>query len=200
MTYNAHIACACMPKLFSTLAINGNNCLCHNIIVYKLNRLSHRRCDIRNSNLKSIFVLPLIDIISNLNLNNILIMLFIKVHSCPRCGKRMKLIHGLTRHINTCTSQQIFLICMQPKQDILIAREDVNASKNFRPHKDDESEVYDIERDPRNLIGKSSDTKSSARYGLSGCTSQYGLLASELSASLKEVRFSKQKFPTGKPI
>ena len=141
MTYNAHIACAYVPKLFLTLAINGNICLCCNIIVYKLNHLSHGRCDIRNSNLKSIFVLPLIDIIPNLNLNNILIMLFIKVHICPRCGKRMKLIHGLTRHMNTYTSQQIFPIHMQPEQDILIAREDVNVSENFRPYKDDKSEV-----------------------------------------------------------
>ena len=44
------------------------------------------------------------------------------------------------------------------------------------------------------------DTRSHARDGLSERTPQYGLLASELSASLREVRFSEQEFPVGKFI
>ena len=46
-----------------------------------------------------------IDIISNLNLNNILTILSINVYSCPRYKKRMKSTYGLTRHINKYISK-----------------------------------------------------------------------------------------------
>ncbi len=46
-------------------------------------------------------------------------------------------------------------------------------------------------------MGKSSDTRSCVKDSLSRCTPQDGLLASELSSSLKEVRFSKQEFSAG---
>ncbi len=52
-------------------------------------------------------------------------------------------------------------------------------------------EEQEIEGDHRNSVGKSSDTGSHARDGLSGCTPQDGLLANKLSLSLKEVRFSE---------
>ncbi len=81
---------------------------------------------------------------------------------------------------------------MQPKQDTLILGKDDNALGNFVPYEDEKStlEEQDIERDHRNLIGKSSDTESRARDGLSRRTPQAELLESELSSSLREVRFS----------
>ena len=80
--------------------------------------------------------------------------------------------------------------------------EDENASKNVGPHEDEESilEEQDIEEDHRNLGGKSSDTRSCARDGLSGRTPQAGLLGSELSSSLREVRFSDQEFAAGTSV
>ena len=47
------------------------------------------------------------------------------------------------------------------------------------------------------MISESSDTRSRAR---SGRTLQDGLLRNDLSSSLKQVEFSKQKFPAGTPI
>ncbi len=129
-------------------------------------------------------------------------MLSTRVHSCPGCGKRMTSTHGLTRHMNTCTSQQVLPICMQPKQDTPIPGEDENTSDNFGLHENEESilEEQDIEGDHRNLVGDNSDTKSHARDGLSQRIPQDGLFGSELSSSLKEVRFSKQEFPAGIPV
>ena len=84
----------------------------------------------------------------------------------------MKSTYGLTRHMNICTSQQVFPIHMQPKQNTLIPREDDNTSKNFGIYKDEESilEEEDIEDNHTNLVGKSLDTKSRVRDGLLGCT------------------------------
>ena len=72
-------------------------------------------------------------------------------------------------------------------------REDDDVSENFGPHKDEEFilEEQEMEGDHRDLVGESSDTGSCARDGLSGYTPQAGLLASELSSSLREVRFSE---------
>ena len=154
----------------------------------------------RNSNLKTILNFLFIDVIPNLNLNNILTMLSTRVYSCLGCGKRMKSTYKLTNNINTCTSQQVFSIHMQPEQDMLILGEDNNVSENFGPHKDDKSEEQDIEGDHRNLVGKRSDIESHVKDGLLGRTPQDGLLANKLSASLKEVRFSKQEFLTSKPV
>ncbi len=50
----------------------------------------------------------------------------------------MKSTHGLTRHMNTCISQQVFPIRMQPKQDATILGEDENTSDNFGLHEDEE--------------------------------------------------------------
>ena len=186
-----HIVYVRMLKPFSTLVINDNNCLYHNIIVYKLDPFSNWCCDIRNSNLKTIFVLFLIDVIPNLNLNNILTMLSTRVHSCSGCGKRMKLTYRLTRHMNTCTSHQVFPIHKQPKQDTPILEKDDNALENFVSYENDESEEQDIKKDHRNLVGKSSDTWICIRDGLSVRIPQDGLLVSESSAILREVRFSE---------
>ncbi len=123
-------------------------------------------------------------------------MLSTKVYSCPGCRKRIKLTHELTSHMNTYTSQQVFPIHMQPKQYIPILRENENISDNFGLYEDEESilEEQNIEGDHRNSVGKSSDTGSHARDGLSGQTPQDGLLTSELSSSLREVRFSEQEY------
>ncbi len=70
------------------------------------------------------------------------------------------------------------------------------------PHEDEKSTLaeQDIKRDHRNLVGESSDTRSHARDGLSGRTPQAGLLGSESSSSLREVRFSDQEFAAGIPV
>ena len=85
---------------------------------------------------------------------------------------------------------------------MLIPRKDDNASENFGLYKDKESilEEQDIKKDHTNLVGKSLDIESRARDGLSRRTPLNGPFASELSSSLREVRFSKQEFPTNKPI
>ncbi len=76
-------------------------------------------------------------------------MLSTRVHSCPRCGKRMKSTHRLTRHMNTYTKQQVLPIHMQPKQNTPIPGEDENTSDNFGLHEDEESilEEQDIKGD-----------------------------------------------------
>ena len=48
-----------------------------------------------------------------------------------------------------------------------------------------------MERDHRDLLGKSSETESCAKDGLSGHNPQAGLLASESSSALRQVRFSE---------
>ena len=114
----------------------------------------------------------------------------------------MKSTGGLTRHMNSCTSQiiqQVLPTRMQPEQDMPMPGEDDNASDNFGPYEDERStpEAQDIEGDHRDLVGESSDTGSRAR---AGHTPQDGLLGSESSSSLTEVRFSEQEFPAGTPI
>ncbi len=83
-----------------------------------------------------------------------------------------------------------------------IPEEDENTSDNFGLREDEESilEEKDIEGDHRNLVSESSDTVSNAKDGLSGRTPQDGLLARELSSSLREVRFSEQEFSAGIPV
>ncbi len=118
------------------------------------------------------------------------------------CGKKIKLTHGLTKHMNTCTSQQVFPIYMQLKQDTLIPREDDNALGNFRLNENEKSplEEQDIERDHKNLVSERSDIGSCARDSLSKHTPQARLRGSELSSSLIKVGFSDQKFVVGKPV
>ena len=80
--------------------------------------------------------------------------------------------------------------------------EDDNASEYFGPHEKEEYTLdeQDIEGDHRDLVGEYLDTRSRARDSLSERIPQDGLLASKLSSSLKEVRFSGQEFPAGKPV
>ncbi len=91
---------------------------------------------------------------------------------------------------------------MQPKQDTPISEEDENILDNFGLYEDEESilEEQDIEEDHRNLVSKSSDTRSYVKDGLSRRTPQDGLLTSESSSSLREVRFSEQEFSAGIPV
>ena len=74
--------------------------------------------------------------------------------------------------------------------------EDENTSDNFGFYEDKKSipKAQDIERDHKNLVGKSSDIRSCTRAKR---ISQDGLLESELSSSLREIRFSKREFFTG---
>ncbi len=90
----------------------------------------------------------------------------------------MKFTHGLTRHINAYISQQDLLIYMQPEPDNPITEEDDNVLRNFRSHKDKKSisEKQDIERDYRNLVSESSDTRSHPKDALSERTPQAGYL------------------------
>lgn len=84
----------------------------------------------------------------------------------------MKLTHKLTRHMNIYTSQQVFSIHIQPKQNILILKEDNNTSDNFASHENEKSTLkkQDIEKDYRNLVDKSSDIRSHVKDNLSGYT------------------------------
>ena len=73
----------------------------------------------------------------------------------------------LTRYMNACTSQiiqQVLLLHIQPEQDM---RKDDNALNNFVPYEDKEStlEAQDLEKDHKDSVGKSSDTRSYANAG-----------------------------------
>ena len=139
------------------------------------------------------------NIISNFSINTSFIIMATKNYLCPVCRKKLKLIYRLTRHMNMCTSHQVFPIRMQPKQDTPIPGEDENASKNIRPHEDEKSilEKQDIEKDHRNLGSKSSNTGSRVKDGLSRCIPQIGLLGNESLSSLREIWFSDQEFAAG---
>ena len=54
---------------------------------------------------------------------------------------------------------------MQPRQDMPMPAEDNNTSDNFGPYEDEKStlEAQDIEKDHKNLVDKSSDTKNCVR-------------------------------------
>ena len=69
----------------------------------------------------------------------------------------MKLIYGLIRQINTCTSQQVLPIHIQPKQNTPILGKDNNVSENFRLCEDEKSilKKQEVERDCTNLVDKS---------------------------------------------
>lgn len=95
-----------------------------------------------------------------------------KVYAYPRCGKRMKLICGLIRHMNVYTShiiQQVFQTRMQPKQDIPMPGEDDNISDYFMSHELKKSTLkeQDIEGDHKDFLGKSLDTGSNIKDMLS---------------------------------
>ena len=125
-----------------------------------------------------------------------------KNYPCPACGKKLKLTHGFTRYMNICTSHQVHLIHMQPKQDTPIPREDENASENIRPYEYEKLklEKQDIQKDYRNLGAESLDTGCHARDDLLRYIPQAGLLGSKSLSSLREIRFSDQEFIAGTPI
>ncbi len=50
------------------------------------------------------------------------------------------------------------------------------------------------------MVSESSDTRSRVSDGLSGHTPQTGLLRSESSSSLRDIRFSDQKFAAGTSV
>lgn len=81
-------------------------------------------------------------------------------------------------------------------------KEDNNAIENFGSQEDEKSilEEQKIEKDHKNLIGKSLNTESHAKNGLLRRTFQNKLLASELSLFFGEVKFNKQQFSVSKHV
>lgn len=81
----------------------------------------------------------------------------------------MKSTHRFKKHKNICTSQQIPLICMQLKQNMLIPKKDCNISENFRSYEDKKFtlEEQNIKKDHINLISENLDTESYRNNGLS---------------------------------
>lgn len=73
---------------------------------------------------------------------------------------------------------------------------------NFEPHKDENftSEEQNIQKNHKDFVGKSLDTRSYKRDSLSKRTPQNRLLANESLSSLREVKFNKQEFLASKPI
>lgn len=80
--------------------------------------------------------------------------------------------------------------------------EDNDVSENFKLHKDEKFilEEQNIERDYRDMVNKSSNTRSRAKNGLLGRTPQDRLFASELSSFLREISFNEYEFSVVKPI
>lgn len=60
--------------------------------------------------------------------------------------------------------------------------------------------AQDIENEYKYLVGESLELRSHIRDSLLRYTPQDGLLGSELSSSLRKIRFSKQEFPAGTPV
>lgn len=77
-----------------------------------------------------------------------------------------------------------------------------DGSENFGLYKDENFilKEQDIEKNCRDLIGKSSNNRSRAKDGLLGCIPQNKLYVSEWLLILKEVSFGKQKFFVSKPV
>lgn len=70
-----------------------------------------------------------------------------------------------------------------------------NELDNFRPYENEKSRLQDqdIEKDHRNS-GKSSDTRSYRKNGLSRCIPQDELLIGKLLSFLRQIRFSEHEF------
>ena len=175
VTHHVYIAYTCISHSFLTLTIN-NNISFLSWYYYIQSWLSYLHPDIANPNLKTIRT-----------------MSCTRVYPYPGYEKRLKSISGLTRHMNAFKSQiiqQVFLIHMILKEDMPMPGENNKPSDNFGPYQEKEftPEAQDTEKDHRDVLGKSSDTKSHTKVGQ---TPQNRLLRSESSLSLKEVRFSK---------
>lgn len=110
----------------------------------------------------------------NFSINTRFTIINIRNYLYLRYIERIKLIYELLRYINLYTSEWIFLIYIQPKQDIIIPRKDNNVSDNFGPYEDKKSilEKYDIQGNYKNLVDKNLNTKSCIKNGLSKYTSQ----------------------------
>ena len=82
----------------------------------------------------------------------------IRNYPYPGYRKRLKSTHRLIKHINTCTSHQIFSIHIQPKQNTPI----LGKEAHFGPHKNEKLtlEEQDIEGNHKNLGCKSLDTET----------------------------------------
>ncbi len=126
----------------------------------------------------------------NFNFKTSFIILDIRNYPCPQCGKKMKLTSGLTRHLNACIS---LLLCIQLDRNTPMLAEDNDVSDHFMHYKKEEyplgNEGQEIKEDQRDLVGQGSDNKS-LRDMLPGRTPQVGLLGSESSSFLREIRFS----------
>lgn len=96
--------------------------------------------------------------------------------------------------------QQVPLIRMQSKQDMLILEEQNNLSNSFGLNEDEKFlfEEQDIEEDYGNSINKNLDTKNYTRNSLSKHMSLDGLLVNNLLSSLRKFKFSEQKFYVSK--
>ncbi len=123
-------------------------------------------------------------------------MLDTKNYPCPQCRKRMKSTSGLTRYRNACTSLPLHI---QSDQNTPMLVEDDDASDHFQHHEEEEyllgNEGQEIRENQRDS-GQSLNNKS-LRDILPGRTPQAGLLGSESSSSLREVRFRDQEFAAG---
>ena len=89
--------------------------------------------------------------------------------------KRINSASGLTRHMHACISQIIqssLPIHIQPKQNTPMPGDDNDVSENFGPYEDKEFTLKerDIEGDYKDLVVKSSNTRSCVRDGFSECT------------------------------
>ena len=131
-------------------------------------------------------------------------MLSISKYSYQRYEKKMKSRNRLTKYKNVYKSQIIQygrIIHIKSKQNIVMWEKDDNALEYLGPYKDKKytrNKQY-IKKDYKDLIRKSSDTKSRAKDSLSEYTSKISF-ANESSLFLKEIRFDKQKFFANKLV
>lgn len=79
---------------------------------------------------------------------------------------------------------------------------DNDTLENFGPLKDEKSKLKEknIEKDHKNLIKKSLDTRNYTRKNLLGRIFQDKLFANKFSLFFKKIGFSKQEFSTSKAI
>ena len=127
-------------------------------------------------------------------------MLATKNYTYPQYGKKMKSTSGLTRHLNAYTSLPLHIL---PNRNSPMLAENDDASDYFMHQEEEEyplgNKKQNVKKDYRDLVGESSDNKRVKKM-LLGHTLQDRLLESELSSSLREMRFSEQEFPAYTPI
>lgn len=109
-------------------------------------------------------------------------MLNISNYLCPQCKKRMKLVSGLKKHLNSYTSLPLHI---QPKKNMLISTKDDKKEKYPQ-----DSKKQGVEKDQKDLISKNF-VNEIIRNRLFGHIPQDGFFATESTFFSKQIKFNE---------